>query len=230
MNKRLYALVLLLLAILGGCAKQTTKAELFPLMYEQKPRSIVVLPPINESTAADAPMYYSTTVQEPLVFTGYYVLPYEISTEILQHEGITDGAQLYDLPLNMFKEYFGADAVLFTRIKKWDTVYLVLASTLTVEVDCELKSSTSGEKLWNYSGTVVIDLAGGNYGGDPLSLIVKAVVTAVNTAIADYVPYAKQANYMALSAMPFGPYHPKYEQDTEQKIFIQASHEEKKEK
>ncbi|WP_027369185.1 GNA1162 family protein [Desulfocurvibacter africanus] len=215
------------LAILGGCARQATKAELFPLMYEQKPRSIVILPPINESTAADAPTYYSTTVQEPLVYTGFYVLPYEISTDILHNEGITDGEQLYDMPLNMFKEYFGADAVLFTRIKKWDTAYLVIASTLTVEVECELKSSISGEKLWNYSGTVVIDLSGGSYGGDPLSLIVKVVATAVSTAVADYVPYARQANYMALSAMPYGPYHPKYEKDAGEKIFIQDSHKKK---
>ena len=57
MNRLIAATLLLALALLGGCAhtaQQSTKAELFPLMYEQKPRSIVVLPPINESTAADA--------------------------------------------------------------------------------------------------------------------------------------------------------------------------------
>ncbi len=223
MNRQIAAALLLALALLGGCAhmpQQSTKAELFPLMYEQKPRSIVVLPPINESTAADAPTYYSTTIQEPLVYTGYYVLPYEVSSDILAHEGITDGHQLYDLPLNTLKEYFGADAVLFTRIKKWDTSYAVVASHLTVAVECELKSTTTGEKMWNYSGTVVIDLTNHNTGGGLAGLLVQVVVTAMNTAMADYVPYAMQANAIALNAMPYGPYHPQHEKDSEYKIFV----------
>jgi len=211
-----------MLFLLTSCApKMVTKADKFPLMYEEKPVSILILPPINESTAADAKEYYSTTVQEPVSFSGYYVFPYEVTSEVLKMEGIYDTELLKDLPVTKFREYFGADAVLFTTIKKWDVSYVVLASNLTVSIDCELKSTKSEQVLWRYNGTVVVDLSGGNSGGGIAGLIAKAIVTAIRTATADYVPYSRVANYRALNSMPFGKYHKGYLQDREQKIVEQ---------
>ena len=83
---------------------------------------------------------------------------------------------------------------------------MLIASNLTVSVDCVLKSTRSGQTLWKYKGTVIVDLSGGNTGGGLGGLIVKAVVAAVKTATADYVPYARQANYQALKTMPAGKY------------------------
>jgi hypothetical protein len=226
MQKRysLYTAILILLLLVTGCGpKMVTKIEKFPLMYQEQPSSILILPPINESTAADAKEYYSTTIQEPLSFTGFYVFPYEVTNDILRMEGIFDAELLREVPLSKFREYFGADAVLFTTIKKWDLSYLVLASTLTVSIDCELKSTKSNQVLWTYNGTVVVDLSGGNYGGGIGGLIAKAVATAVTSAMADYVPYARQANYMAISSMPFGKYHPRYLQDKQQNIVDQKA-------
>ena len=215
MNKYRYLILgILVVPLLSACApKMSTKLAEFPLTYEERPASILILPPMNESTAADAKEYYSTTIQEPLAFTGYYTFPYPITSEILKMEGIYDTELLVNLPLSKFKEYFGADAVLFTTIKKWNLSYLVLASTLTVSIDCKLKSTTSNQILWKYTGTVVVDLSGGNTGGGFAGLIAKAIVTAVQSAVADYVPYARQANYRALSSMPYGKYHPQHNKD-----------------
>ena len=199
-----------------------TKGELFPLLYEETPLTILVLPPMNQSTAADAKEYYSTTIQEPLSFSGYYVFPYEVTAEILKMEGIYDAELLTNIPLAKFREYFGADAVLFTTIKKWDLSYMVLASNLTVSIDCQLKSTHSDQILWEYNGTIVVDLSGGDTGGGLAGLIAKAIVTAINTAVADYVPYARIANYRALSSMPFGKYHDQFNKDREQKIIDQS--------
>ncbi len=118
---------------LSGCAPMSTKLDEFPLMYEEQPVSILILPPINESTAADAKEYYSTTIQEPLALSGYYTLPYTITTDILKREGVYDSELLVDVPLSKFKEYFGADAVLFTTIKRqiiWRWRLCLLANTM----------------------------------------------------------------------------------------------------
>ena len=205
---------ILAILLLSACApKMSTKLAEFPMMYEERPASILILPPINESTAADAKEYYSTTIQEPLAFAGYYTFPYPITSEILKMEGIYDTELLVNLPLSKFKEYFGADAVLFTTIKKWDLSYMILASTLTVSIDCKLKSTTSNQILWKYTGTVVVDLSGGNAGGGLAGLIVKVIVAAVQSAAADYAPYARQANYRALTSMPYGKYHSEHNKD-----------------
>jgi len=137
-------------------------------------------------------------------------------------EGIYDTELLRNTPLAKFGEYFGADAVLFTTIKKWNLSYLVLAANLTVSIDCELKSTKSDQILWRYNGTVVVDLSGGDSGGGIIGLIVKAVATAVASAAADYVPHARTANYRALSSIPYGKYHSLHMKDQEQKFPEQA--------
>lgn len=217
----------LALTFLTGCApKMVTKAEMFPGMYTEKPRSLLIMPPMNESTAADAKDYYATTIEMPLAFHGFYVFPYEITADVLKQQGIYDSELLYNMPLNKFYDYFGADAVLFTKIKKWDTSYMVLASNLTVSIDAEIKSTKTSQVLWKYNGTVVVDLSGGNNsGGGLVGLIAKAIVTAVSTASADYTTYAKQANGRFIGSMPYGYYHPAYLKDQGAQMLDQTPEE-----
>lgn len=209
--------------LISGCApKMITKGEKFPKMYDQQPRSLLILPPMNESTDAEAKDYYMTTVEMPFALAGYYVLPVEMVGDILKQEGIQSTELLYNLPPDKLHEYFGADAVMYTRIKKWDVSYMVIASSLTVSIESEIISSKTSEKLWNYTGTVVVDLSGGNSGGGIAGLIVKAVVAAINTASADYVKYARVANAQLIYTLPVGPYHEMHIKDQSVQFFDQT--------
>jgi len=220
MNKFKLTIVSLLILTIAGCANtMVTKEQEFPDMYNEKPRSLLIMPPINMSTAADAKDYYATTVEMPIAFQGYYTFPYELTSEILKQEGIYDSELVYDMPLSKFHEYFGADAVLFTKIVKWDTSYLVIASNLTVSIDAEIKSTKTSKSLWKYNGTVVIDLTGNNGSGGMAGLLAGVIATAINTAAADYTEYAREANGRFIGTVPVGPYHPLYLKD--QKIKIQ---------
>lgn len=219
--KHIKYLTIVLLGILvlftSGCvpkANVITKGEKFPKMYDQQPRSLLILPPMNESTDAEAKDYYMTTVEMPFALMGYYVMPVEIVSDVMKQEGITNTEMLYDLPLNKLQEYFGADAVLYTRIKKWDTSYMVVVSQLTVSVDSEIVSTKTSEKLWSYNGTVVQDLTSRSNGGGGLAeLIINIAATAINTAAADYVKYARIANFRLISSVPAGPYHEMHMKD-----------------
>jgi hypothetical protein len=214
-----------LVLITTGCAPKIqtiTKGEKFPKMYDQQPKSLLILPPMNESTDAEAKDYYMTTVEMPFALMGYYVMPVEIVNDVMKQEGIANTEMLYGLPLTKLQEYFGADAVLYTRIKKWNTSYMVVASTLTVSVDSEIVSTKTSEKLWAYNGTVVQDLTNRSNGGGGLAeLIVNVVATAINTAAADYVKYARVANSRLISSIPTGPYHEAYMKDQGVQIFDQ---------
>lgn len=221
-----YGIILIfLVSCFYGCAsspKKVTKGEEFPFMYEEIPTSILIMPPMNESTAADAKEYYATTIQEILSYRGYYIFPYEITADIFKMEGIYDTEIIRDIPPTKFREFFGADAVLFTTIKKWNLSYVVLASTLTVAIECVLKSTKSDRVLWSYNGTVVVDLSGSSGGGGLAGLIASIVITAAKSAMADYVPHARTANYRALSSMPFGKYHPQHLTDQSMEILDQT--------
>ncbi len=224
-NKNILAIAALVLMTLlfSGCgAAYVTKATEFPKMYEQKPQSILILPPMNESTDAEAKDYYMTTVEEPFASMGYYTFPVEMVSDIMKQEGVYDTELLYNMPLNKFQEYFGADTVLFTHIKKWDVSYAVIASSLTVSIAAKIVSTKTAEELWRYTGTVKVDLGGGDTGGGLAGLIAKVIVAAVNTATADYVDHAHTANKRLIYSLPYGPYHESHLKDQDSELLDQT--------
>ncbi|MFT7259310.1 MAG: hypothetical protein ACI9MS_001168 [Glaciecola sp.] len=203
---KLVSLLVIMAFVLSGCASSfITKEEAFPKMYQAKPIAILVVPAVNNTTAAEATEYYATTIAEPLTRMGYYVLPIEVTNRLIQEQGIVDGAQLANVDTGLFKTMYGADAVMFVNINQWDTSYFVIGGNVTVGISYELVSTTSKEVLWQYADTIVVD-TGGDSGGGIIGAIIS---TAINTAFTDYVPLAKRVNYTALSTIPFGGYHEK---------------------
>lgn len=221
-TRRLLFLGICSLLVLTGCGpKYMTKHEAFPKVYAERPLTILVLPPINETTAADAKEYYSTTIAEPLSFSGYYVFPLEVISEIMKNEGIYDTETVMNLPPHKFKDYFGADAVMYIWIQRWSTSYYVVGGNVSVSIRSVIKSTTTGEDLWQYEGTIVEDTTVTSSGGGLAGLAVALVATAIKTAATDYVPIAKRANYMIINSIPYGKYNPGYDKDREQKVIIE---------
>ncbi|MEO5367663.1 MAG: DUF799 domain-containing protein [Magnetococcus sp. WYHC-3] len=207
------------LTLSSGCVSMVNKGAEFPGIYEQRPVSILVLPPINKTTAADAKEYYSTTILEPLALQGYYVMPIGIINDIMKQEGLYDSDDVYDVAPQTFKKYFDADAVMTIRINQWESVYFVLGGYVAVGVDATLKSTTNGAQLWHYAGVIQVDTSGGNVSGAGLAgLLAKAIIAAAQTAMTDYVPIARVANFQMLSSMPFGKYHPQFGTDKDMEI------------
>jgi hypothetical protein len=75
-----------------------------------------------------------------------------------------------------------------------------------------LKDTKTGEVLWKNNQGYVQSSGGSD-------LISMAVSAAINALITDYLPLARQANFLAFQppkGLPAGPYHPQYQQDKEQ--------------
>lgn len=200
--------------MLSACGPaMVTKQQAFPNMYNEKPVSILVFSPINQSTAADAKDYYNTTIAEPLSMSGYYVFPIEVVNEIMKSEGYSDTEMILDVPPQKFREHFGADAVMIITIKEWNTSYYVIGGNVTVSIDYIIKSTKTGETLWTYSDTLKVNTTGQNRAGGVAGLVLQVVETAVKTAVTDYVPIALRLNYMSLSGIPAGNYSPYHGKD-----------------
>jgi hypothetical protein len=221
-TKRLLFLEIFCVLVLTACGpKYITKYESFPKVYAEHPLAILVLPPINETTAADAKEFYSTTIAEPLSFSGYYVFPLEVISEIMKNEGIYDTETIMNLPPHKFKDFFGADAVMYIWIKRWSTSYYIVGGNVSVSIRSVLRSTTTGDDLWQYEGTIVEDTTVTSSGGGLGGLAVAIIATAIKTAATDYVPIAKRANYMIINSIPYGKYNPNYDKDREQKVIIE---------
>jgi hypothetical protein len=219
MNKLIIGIIAGSYIFLTGCAPYITKQEFAPKMYTENPKSILILPPINKTTAADAKEYYTTTVAAPLTNSGYYIFPMEIVYDILQQEGLYDAETMADVPPQKFKEFFGADAVMYVTLLKWNTHWFVTSGSVTVQAACELKSTATGELLWFYDEEITVSTEGTSAGMSGWAgLLAKIATTAINTATQDYVPLATQANKEIFLAMPFGSYNRSHNQDQNVKI------------
>ena len=192
-----------------------TKADAYPAMYDdRKPLSVLVIPAINNSTAAEATDFFNVTITEPLSNVGYYTMPVEIVKDIFQKEGIVDSTMIKGLPTSIFKKNFGADAVLFVTINKWDKQYVVIAGNVSVSMDYVMLSTETSEVIWSYSATQTIDTTAESSGFIMLDIL----STAITTATTDYVPIAKQVNYQAFTALPHGSYSDLHGLDQKQSI------------
>ena len=178
--------------------------------FENHPRSILVIPPFNESTAVDAPILFNTTVSMPFGEQGYYVFPVFLTKDVLMDMGLSDEGVLKEAPIQRFKDVFGADAVLYITIKQWVTTYLVISSSVTVEANYKLVDTNTEDVLWERTELVVQQSSGS-------SLLEIALSAALNAMLTDYRPLARQTNLQVLSkpsaGLPAGPYHQNYKKD-----------------
>ncbi|MFC1887180.1 GNA1162 family protein [Candidatus Cloacimonadota bacterium] len=216
MKIKLFTLVILAIIMLSGCATYQTKIDTFPRMYETKPTSILILPPINLSTAPEAKEYFMSTLTETATETGYYFLPLEVTTPFLASEGLYDTEVITDTVLTQFYQYFEADAVLITKILEWDKSYYVVGGNVTVSLDFAIKSTITKEILWNYAGKIIYNTTDNSNS----NFLVSLIATAIKTAATDYVPIAKGVNKQVLDTVPVGQYHPKFDKDQKDQVKI----------
>jgi hypothetical protein len=216
--------LLTLILIIAGCAEIETKMQAYPKMYSpsEKPVSMLVVPVVNKSTAADAPDLINSTLTVPFADNGYYVMPISIVSDIFKREGITEGSQILGLPAGVFKKNFGADSVLYITINSWDTNYVVLAANVTVGMSYVLVSTEDNSVLWSYDQQIVVDTSQGQSSG---LILLDIISTAIKTATTDYIPIARQVNATAVATMPYGKYHPMVGQDGDMEVVLKSSRE-----
>jgi hypothetical protein len=201
-----------LAAVLAGCA--TAPSTNYGAFYENQPRSILVVPAGNATTAVDSPETWSTTITMPLAERGYYVFPIYLTNDLLKDLGLHNEGLLAQVPPSRFREVFGADAILFVTIHDWTTKYLVLASNVTVDVSYRLVDTRTGRVLWETQQQAIRQSNGGGVG---LGALVVAAVNALITTTIDYRPLAREANIRAVDearrGLPAGPYHVDFQKD-----------------
>jgi hypothetical protein len=203
-----------LLGVVGlttGC--QTVKPYDYTNFRAHPPRSILVLPPLNESTAIEGTYGYLTTVTRPVAERGYYVFPVAVVDQFMKENGLPTANEMQQAPLAKVAEITGADAVLFLDLKQYGAHYQVLSSVVVVEVAAKLVDTRTGLLLWEGHGAAQQGSNGsGNILGD---LIAAAIQQAINkhSDRAHQVSRLANANlfFPEQTGLPYGPYSPKYD-------------------
>jgi hypothetical protein len=207
--KNVKLLLCLMAAVLTGCANAPVKKDL-SAFNAAAPRSILVVPAVNKSLDVDAPNYLLSTLTVPLAEKGFYVFPVNTAKFVLEQEGYYEGERIHQQPPETLANLFGADAVLYVTIKRWDARYAIIAATVTVQFDYRMVAR-DGTEIWAATQAMQYSPQNNNSSGNPLAdLIVAAVSAAMTRAAPNYLPLTQQANQMVFvlgpNAIPNGPY------------------------
>lgn len=203
----------------AGCATPLPPKD-YAQFRRSDPKTILVVPAVNRSVEVNAPDYFLSTIVRPLAERGYYVFPVNVVKRVLEDDGLADANLVHNADPTRLGELFGASAILYVSIERWDAKYLVLTTQVTVEFTYAIKSGQTGEELWRTTERMVYQPQASSAGNPLATLIIAAVQAAATKAAPNYIPLTQQANWTAVTrphqGLPAGPHNKAYKQDTEQ--------------
>lgn len=206
MKRILYFIILCCMTASCGMISTVTRESQYAKMYEEKPITLLVMPPINNSTNVEAKDLLYTSISRPLVEAGYYVISPLLAMDVLKAESAYDSELFFDAPLTTFRNYFGADAVVFSIIDTWAKK----GTGIETKIRYVIKSAYSNEILFDRSCDLYLDLSIDSGANGLLGALVDLAASAINTAATDHIKAARKANYYILSDIPRGKYSPDY--------------------
>ncbi len=211
-------------AVLTGILVVTGCATKVPFDYSafkgSRPRSILVLPPLNNTPEVQASFSVLSYVTRPLAEAGYYVMPVTMVAEAFKENGMTQPAEMHSTSAEKLRQIFGADAVLYITVKNYGTVYQVVDSASIVTAEAKLMDLKTGKQLWTGVATASSKERENNQNaGGLVGLLVAAVVKQIiATSIDQSHQIAGITTERLLSAgqprgILYGPRSPNYGKD-----------------
>jgi hypothetical protein len=85
-------------ALLSACASQPPAKLDYTAYKASKPRSILVLPPLNNSPDVNASYSVLSLLTYPLAESGYYVLPVALVDSTFKQNGLTVAGDIHQVP------------------------------------------------------------------------------------------------------------------------------------
>jgi hypothetical protein len=150
MKRYKYLLILsVILAMIVGCAAKSQQAMKKGL--EKSPTRVIAIMPVDNKTPdAKAAQLLRSRILDELYFKGYTKLPLDLidkKLELLYNSEKRRGAGI--VAPHVIKELVGADAVMYCTLTEGKRTTGLFYAPVTVAAHCELRSTQTGEVLWN---------------------------------------------------------------------------------
>ena len=186
-------------AMLGGCATKVPPYD-YSAFQKAKPASLLVMPPVNESPDIKATPGVWAQATRPLAEAGYYVLPATLVDETFRQNGVSSANEAHDIPYAKLRDFFGADAAVYIRVKKYGTSYAVVVSDTRVEVEARILDLRSGALLWEGKAVASSSEQQQQQSGLPALLLAALLHQVIGTATDAAFNYAGIADARLLGA------------------------------
>ena len=161
--------LMVLMLLFGGCATQsayTKQSFTPPFMYGNYPKTIAVLPFVNDTRDQDIAdlmriVFYCHLSVQPFEDVELHVVDRKLKTL-----NVTDAADIQRLPARELGQLLGAEAVVMGEIKEFERVFLGVYSQLSLGASIVVIDTRSGRKIWQDDYTVRV-----HEGGVPLTFL-----------------------------------------------------------
>ena len=204
---------------LTSCAANKQQPVDYTSYVQHMPRSILVLPPLNNSPDVNASYSLLTQATMPLAESGYYVFPAALVFETFKQNGFASAADIQAITPAKLREIFGADAVLYITVTEYGASYRVLNSDVTVSADAKLVDLKTGNLLWQGSATASSAEERNNSNDGLAGVLISAIINQVIHNVTDSSHrIASRTSYRLLSAgipngILYGPRSPQFGKD-----------------
>lgn len=171
-----------ILAHVSGCA--TPQPYDYAAFKRSRPKSILVLPPLNSSPDVNATYSVLSQVTYPLAESGYYVIPVTLMDQAFRENGLANPGEIHAVAPAKLREIFGADAALYVDIRRYGTTYAIITSDTAVAVDAKLVDLRTGVVLWSGSAAASSNEGQSNSGG-LAGMLIKAVIDQIASSLTE---------------------------------------------
>ena len=182
-------------AFTAGCAGGSHPSA--PDYQSKIPRSVAVLPVLNETVSLKAPEMFRPLVLNKLSMKGYETPALSSIDGLLLEKEIREAGQINSLTPQALGQLLRVDALLYTTVTEFSTTYLLAYASVTVAARFELKDAKTGEKLWEAEKQVK---------ESKLGLDQKSAGDTLKFAVGQsYLPYCQKVVDAGFSTLPNGP-------------------------
>ncbi|HCF78089.1 MAG: DUF799 domain-containing protein [Glaciecola sp.] len=180
------SVVLLVSVVMFGCANTKVSSFNYTEFRQADPLSILVLPPINNTTEVLAPYSVMAQVIAPISEAGFYTLPVALVEQTFRNNGLTVANDIHALPKEKLHEIFGADTALYLDIHEYGTSYIIISSDTVVSISARLVDLKTGNVLWQKSATASsAETRSNNNSGGLIGMLVIAAVNQIVETVSD---------------------------------------------
>lgn len=138
--------VLALVVFFAGC---TPKHFLIQDYQKQRPLSILVLPPVNQTPQEGVEDVVYPLFVRAIGEKGYYVYSPEYVQEIFHRNKLQEAGRIHALPYKKFYDVFGPDAILYITVEEWAAKYYLIGNQINTQIFARLVDAKTGVELFN---------------------------------------------------------------------------------
>ncbi|QPG05539.1 DUF799 domain-containing protein [Salinimonas marina] len=209
-------LFLLTISVLLVACTSMPPAYDYSAFKAANPKSVVVLPPINNTPEVIAPYSIMAQVAPPIAESGFYVFPVAVVDQTFKNNGLTVAQDIHAVEFKKLSEIFGADAALYINIEEYGTSYVVISSETRVTVAASLVDLSSGNLLWKSTATASSAENQNANSGGLIGILVQAAVSQIFETITDRgfdiaaITSSRLLSAESYNGLLYGPRSPKF--------------------